>query len=289
MSTTNSDYPVPFFKPVEELTFTDDFMFGTIMKNERICRGVLERLLRMKIGKIEYPTLQKSISLFYESKGIRLDVYAADEARIFDIEIQTTIPPDLGKRARYYQSMMDSDNLLKGQCYSELKESYVIFICLADPFKLGLPVYTFKNTCEENSAADLNDKSYKVFYNTSAYEKECDKELFALLQYISKKRTDSPFTDEIDGLVEQAKRNEMFRSNYLSMNLREYDLRRMGREEGIAIGEKRGVLTNKLDNARNMLADGLSAEQVARCIKLPIETVLRLKAELAASAEARNY
>ena len=53
----------------------DDFMFGAIMKNEHICRGVLERLLRMKIGKIEYPTLQKSISPFYESKGIRLDVY----------------------------------------------------------------------------------------------------------------------------------------------------------------------------------------------------------------------
>ena len=65
--------------------------------------------------------------------------------------------------------MMDSDNLLKGQSYSELKESYVLFICLYDPFKQGLPVYTFKNTCEENPATSLNDKSYKVFYNASAY------------------------------------------------------------------------------------------------------------------------
>ena len=291
MNTTNTNYPKSFFKPIEELTFTDDFMFGCIMKNEHICRGVLERLLRMKIGKIEYPTLQKSISPFYESKGIRLDVYTADESHVFDIEIQTSIPPDLGKRTRYYQSMMDSDNLLKGQNYNDLKESYVIFICLSDPFKLGLPVYTFKNLCEENPAADLNDKSYKVFYNASAYEKETDKELFALLQYISAKQTCSPFTDEINGLVEQAKLNEVFRSDYLTMNLREYDLRRMGREEGITIGEKRGIAigeergieTNKLDNARNFLADGLSVEQVARCIKLPLETVRKLKAELSAA------
>ncbi|MGP1503598.1 MAG: hypothetical protein ACTTI0_07955 [Treponema sp.] len=75
MNTTNTNYQKSFFKPIEELTFTDDFMFGCIMKNEHICRGVLERLLRMKIGKIEYPSLQKSISPFYESKGIRLDVY----------------------------------------------------------------------------------------------------------------------------------------------------------------------------------------------------------------------
>ena len=262
-------------------------MFGAIMKNEHICRGVLERLLRMNIGKIEYPTLQKSISPFYESKGIRLDVYTSDESHVFDIEIQTSIPPDLGKRTRYYQSMMDSDNLLKGQNYNDLKESYVIFICLSDPFKLGLPVYTFRNICEENPSAELNDKSYKVFYNASAYEKETDKELFALLQYISAKQTCSPFTDEINGLVEQAKLNEAFRSDYLTMNLREYDLRRMGREEGIqtgiTIGEKRGIETNKLDNARSFLADGLSVEQVARCIKLPLETVRKLKAELSAA------
>lgn len=75
MIIADTDYSKPFFKPVDELCFTDDYMFGTIMKNERICQGVLERLLHIKIGRIEYPTLQKSISPFYESKGIRLDVY----------------------------------------------------------------------------------------------------------------------------------------------------------------------------------------------------------------------
>lgn len=87
------------------------------------------------------------------------------------------------------------------------------------------------------------------------------------------------------------------------MNLREYDLRRMGREEGIqtgiaigerrgiSIGEQRGMLTGiekaNLDNAKSFLADGLSIEQVARCINLPLETVRKLKAELAATQEER--
>ena len=51
------------------------------------------------------------------------------------------------------------------------------------------------------------------------------------------------------------------------MNLREYDLRRMGREEGIAIGEQRGIETTKLDNARNMLADNLAVERIADPVK----------------------
>ena len=48
----------PYHKSVEELTFTDDFMFGTIMKNKPICKGVLERLLHIKVGKIEYQSLR---------------------------------------------------------------------------------------------------------------------------------------------------------------------------------------------------------------------------------------
>jgi hypothetical protein len=46
------------FKPVEELTFTDDFMFTKVMKNKSICKGLLERLLGIKISKIEYPEIQ---------------------------------------------------------------------------------------------------------------------------------------------------------------------------------------------------------------------------------------
>ena len=150
-------------KPVEELTFTDDFMFGTVMKNKIICKGVIERLLHIKVGKIEYPSLQKTIAPFYESKGIRLDVYVSDPERIFDIEIQTSIPPSLPKRTRYYQSLMDVDNLLRGQSYAELKESYVIFICTRDPFGKGLPVYEFRNVCTADGSIFLDDKSYKVF------------------------------------------------------------------------------------------------------------------------------
>ena len=92
--------PLPRHKSVDELTFIDDFMFGTVMKHKSVCKGVLERLLHIKVGKIEYPSLQKTIAPFYESKGIRLDVYVTEPSRAFDIEIQTAILPDLPKRTR---------------------------------------------------------------------------------------------------------------------------------------------------------------------------------------------
>ena len=227
-------------KPVDELSFTDDFMFGTVMKNQFICKGVIERLLHIKVGKIEYPFLQKTIAPFYESKGIRLDVYVSDTERVFDIEIQTSIPPSLPKRTRYYQSLMDVDNLLRGQSYAELKESYVIFICTQDPFGKSLPVYEFRNICTADGTLFLDDKSYKVFYNVGAYGKEDEPELSALLQYLCERRATSGFTQQIDALVEKAKRNEKFRSWYMSLNIWKDDLLREGSQLGEKIGFERG-------------------------------------------------
>jgi len=243
-------------KPVEELSFTDDFMFGTVMKNKMICKGVIERLLHIKVGKIEYPSLQKTIAPFYESKGIRLDVYVSDPERVFDIEIQTSLPPSLPKRTRYYQSLMDVDNLLRGQSYTELKESYVIFICTQDPFGAGLPVYTFRNVCSEDGTLFLDDKSAKVFYNVGAYGKEDEPELSALLEYLCERRATSGFTQHIDELVEKAKRNEKFRSWYMSLNIHEDDLRREGLQLGEKIGFERGVAAGIRRGRRDGVAAG---------------------------------
>lgn len=73
-------------KPVGQLVFSDDFMFGVVMRNPEICKGVIERLLQIQIDHIEYPELQKAISPFYSKKGVRLDVYVADSDRVFDFE-----------------------------------------------------------------------------------------------------------------------------------------------------------------------------------------------------------
>ena len=50
------------FKPIEELTFTDDFMFGYVLHNPEICKELLEQLLQIKIDHVEYPKLQETIN-----------------------------------------------------------------------------------------------------------------------------------------------------------------------------------------------------------------------------------
>ncbi len=101
-------------------------------------------LLNVKIEKMEMHN-EEVMDIDHDSKAIRLDVYIKDINKMYDIELQTTDTKELPERCRFYQSVMDLDSLKKGDFYKELKDSYVIFICLEDIFQKGLPVYAFEN------------------------------------------------------------------------------------------------------------------------------------------------
>ena len=73
-----------------------------------------------------------------------------------------------------------------------------------------------------------------------AYGKKGKPELSALLEYLYERRATSGFTQHIDELVEKAKRNEKFRSWYMSLNIWKDDLLREGSQLGEKIGFERG-------------------------------------------------
>ncbi|MCR4631570.1 MAG: Rpn family recombination-promoting nuclease/putative transposase [Treponema sp.] len=263
-------------KSVDDLTFTDDGMFQAVMHNPEICGEIIERLLHVRVKKVEYPELEKTIAPFYTSKSIRLDVYLKDADKIIDVECQSYLQDNLGRRTRYYQSMIDVDSLMKGQDYTELKDSYILFICTYDPFKdsdsrpYGLPCYTFKNSCSENPWVDLNDKCLKVIYNSSAYEKADDEKIRGFLRYISTNEPgEDDFSRRLCALVEQIKQNEKFRSDYAAMNLHDRDIIRRAKTEGINEGRQEKAE----EAARSFYANGASIELIAKSLKMTTEEV----------------
>ena len=268
-------------KPVEQLTFADDGMFQAVLRDPQICAELVELLLGIKVKRVEYPELEKVIEPFYTTKGVRLDVYLKDEDKVIDVELQSYEQDALGKRTRYYQSMLDMDALMKGEDYENLKESYVLFICKYDPFNdkngkpFGLPRYTFKNSCEENNLVNLDDKSLKMFYNATAYEDEKDERIKALLRFV---QTDEPekddFSNRLNALVAKLKKNEIFKQEYARMNLHDRDIRK----EGMKLGARQ----NAIENAKKMLADNLSPEKISQYSGLSLDQVQELAKQLAA-------
>ncbi len=179
---------------------------------------------------------------------------------------------------RYYEAMLDMDALMKGEPYDKLKDSYILFICKNDPFKdaneksFGLPRYSFRNVCQENNCVNLDDKSLKVIYNATAYEKEKDERVRALLRFVQTNESgEDDLTNRLAALVKKMKENEELRQEYMAMNLHDYDMIRKGAQE------------KAVEDARNALAMNLSAEQAAQITGLPLEQVLELQKEMAAA------
>ena len=74
------------------------------------------------------------------------------------------------RRARFNSSMMDSRMLKAGQDFSELQDSYMVFITQTDIFGHGIPIYTINRHFEEID--DIFDDGSHIVYVNGNYKGE---------------------------------------------------------------------------------------------------------------------
>ena len=153
-------------KTIQELTIKDNFMFGAVMCDENNCTPFLEMVLGFPIKRL---VISKEKSMLYhpEYKGVRLDIYANDEKNThYNVEMQVSRKPALGRRARYYHSQVDMELLESGEGYENLPNAFVIFVCDFDPFGEKRYCYTFENRCLENGKLPIGDGCRTIFLST---------------------------------------------------------------------------------------------------------------------------
>lgn len=257
-----------FSKRWEDLQFYDNYIFCRVMEEPEMCRRMLEILLGIEIEKIEYLVSERHIETEYTSRGVRLDIFVKNSDRIFNLEMQTGDYADIQERARYYHSAMDIDETERGIYYRNLKENYVLFICLHDPFTADLPIYTRKTSFFETDIVPYDDKTHTVFYNTSAYDKAEDSEVRAVLKFISTLKTDSAFTRELEHTVERVKSDRDHRSRYMTV-AQEIEWEK-------TLSFKEGEQSMLLQMIKVKLAKNKSPEQIADEIELSLEKTLEL-------------
>ena len=94
-----------------------------------------------------------------------MDILAKDSAgKQYNVEVQQKPEGAHIRRARFNSSMMDSRMLKAGQEFSELQDSYMVFITRTDIFKHGIPIYTINRHFEETNEL-FDDGSHIVYVN----------------------------------------------------------------------------------------------------------------------------
>ena len=267
-------------KPYEELTIQDNFIFQKVMRNKRICKQTIERLLDIDIKDISYPEEEKSIDIRLDSKSIRMDVYVNDDkGTVFNIEMQTSKDmEELVKRTRYYQALIDIDLLEKGQSYSALNDTYIIFICTFGVFTGNRHKYSFKNLCIEEQGLSLDDGTTKLFLSTKGTADDISKPLKYFLDYIDGKEPADELMQEIDNEVDTIKRCDEWRRDYMTLAF-EMDRKfaegkaeglAEGKAEGLAEGLAEGKAEGKAEAVINLMETmNITAEQAMKALKIP--------------------
>ena len=242
-------------KRYEELEFTDDYLFGKILTSRPdLCKKLLEMLLGIEIKEIRPPEGQKTIETAYDSRGIRLDVYVNDDkGTVFDLEMQTVLKPDIPKRARYYQGTIDQSMIQKGEPYSSLRKSYVIFICTGDLFGKRLPVYTFENVCLEDTSLHLEDEAVKVIVNPDCERAGLSDEMKSFMELLKGRAATSGVAKDIADMITDVRRDRRWEGDYMTFDMK----LREEREEGRAEGRAEGLAEGLAKGLAGLVRDGL--------------------------------
>ena len=200
-------------------------------------------------------------------------IYAKDECQShYNVEMQVKRKDALGKRSRYYQSQMDMELLLSGEDYSELPDTYVIFICDFDPFEEGKYRYTFKMTCKESVQTNLEDGRTIVFLNTHGKnESEVPKELVTFLKYVkadlagSEEAFDDSYVEQLQNFIRKIKGSREMEERFMIFE----EMLREEREEGYAEGFAEGYAEEFVKVFAEVLAEGRSVlkEPLLLCLK----------------------
>ncbi len=195
----------------------------------------------------------------------RFDIHAKDSTGVeLDVEIQRADRGASSKRARFNDCMLGSTMLARGQDYSELNDSYVIFITENDVLGAGLPLYHINRWVEETKIP-FGDGTH-IIYSNGAYQNE-ENEIGQLMHDFRCTEPEDMHFSILADRVRYFKRTEGGQETMCKA------MENMRKDAAAKAAHDRSV-----EIAEFLLENGMSCENVAKATKLTFEEVESLAA-----------
>lgn len=252
---------------IPEFRLMDDtFMSAFFNERKDLVQFVLRIIMNDDTLVVNSSKTQKVLKNLH-GRSITLDVDATYQNKEVDIEVQQENKGAKPKRARFYSSMMDSNDLLPKEDFEKLPETYVIFITSQDYWKKGLPIYTINRHIEELDMMPFGDEEHIIYVNG---ENDSDTPLGRLMHDFKCSQPQDMYYKDLADRADQLKNTEG------------------GREEMCKIMEEissESVRQEKYQIAIRLIKMNiLSVEDIAKATDLSVEDVQALVAMVKATA-----
>ena len=150
-----------------------------VLQDKQCTEYILQTILDNAKLKLKKQILQKNLPNLH-GHSLILDCLCEDETNniynieiqnnetnnIYNIEIQNNISGAQPKRARYHAALLDMHSLKRGNDFTQLPRSYVIFITAKDVLHGQQQIYHVERIIRE-SGKPFSDESHIIYFNTS--------------------------------------------------------------------------------------------------------------------------
>lgn len=243
---------------IKGLTMMSDAFMRNVLKEKECAEYVLQVIMEKKDLRIIDVTVQQDHKNLQGRSAI-LDCVAEDNSgNRFDIEVQQDAERAAPKRARYHSAILDANTLNPGEDFTQLPQSYVIFITRDDVLGDGFAIYHIEKTIKETRKS-FGDQAYIIYVDSSVQD---DTELGRLMHDFHCKNADEMYSSILADRVRNIKETQKGVDDMCQEMEKIYN-------EGIEKGRR----AEKSENARSLFKMGLSVEKIAEALKVSVSEV----------------
>ena len=224
-------------KIIESLTLMDDLFMQVVLEEQACTEYILQTILDKSSLKLKEQRLQKRLPNLH-GRALVLDCLCTDEkGLLYNIEVQNSSAGAIPKRARYHAALMDTHTLKKGEKFSKLPESYVIFITDKDVLGEGEQLYQIERVIRKSGNL-FKDGSHILYFNTARQD---DNALGKLAKDLKEANPKEIQSEVLSHRVASLKEGKIDQEGEKKMNVLLEKYRKKAVEEGIEKGLAQGM------------------------------------------------
>ena len=228
-------------KIIASLTLMDDLFMQVVLEEQACTEYILQTILDKSSLKLMEQRLQKRLPNLH-GRALVLDCLCTDEkGLLYNIEVQNSSSGATPKRARYHAALMDTHTLKKGEKFSKLPESYVIFITDKDVLGEGEQLYRIERVIRKSGNL-FKDGSHILYFNTARQD---DNALGKLARDFKEANPKEIQSKVLSHRVASLKEGKLDREGEKKMNVLLEKYRKKAVEEGIEKGMEKGFEQGK--------------------------------------------
>jgi flagellar biosynthesis/type III secretory pathway protein FliH len=118
-------------------------------------------------------------------------------------------------------------------------------------------IYTFENICREDREILLGDGSHRIFLCAEGEADDCSDKMKDFLNYVAKREVKGELSQRIRQEVEESRKHEKWRLDYMTLLEHYKEEREEGRKEGRKEGLEEGRTEERKNGIRIFIEDKL--------------------------------